>query len=783
LSEAGRSHPAFVRPAASFVASRTTACRPEKAFHVAFALLFLSLFLLMTSARVSAQVIRELVLVIDISTSMHDLFDEAKSHAKQFASSARLGDRVTIITFGESGRLIERSRIRSSYDIARIIAVVDELEATEYSTNLPGGMERGLREMRQFYERDPDNERILMWLSDDKNNPPKDIENVITFSSLKNMHKGKLPDQGLFEFKAPIESEAESGIEWFVDWVSRSKMHLAVELLTEDFGALVAPDLEKTVQVRFSPGTMAAIGTSFSVVAEITSLGGKPYSEAVPIFPSEIVCRGSPWEQHFQIIFPDRQGQYVCRISMVLPSDKLLMISPPQLSLMGKIQAEIKNIRPIAAVFDEVIAKGYRESRKAGGGAQTTRAFSALRELRREAEQSPPKTRLIFGPIAARGQYRVTAALTPSRNLSADSIQMKHSFTLPRGLAFSPDFRVSEGKLFADLFLAASEDLALQDGWELKGTVSFVSSEQGVKIYPSRIPVKLYARKGAARWGPSQFDAEPTYARLAEVMSLIKDYALVALEVLLALAGLWLLYYLMRRYLFGATELVGTLEVIKNPTDANIKPINLKRMGRLRTTNSLTVGSSAKADIVLTHESMADWHAKITTARTAAGGDYAFLYRCPDIQRQTIVRFVNGKSVRGVLVSWDIDFPTFEFLPNGAPSLDARMLIEFSELKAIFFVRKEEASLGERLFPPGPPASGRPVEVIFNDGELYEGHMIGEASESSKRFYIIPKERGEVALALIERSSVQNIFMRDEFAKEPFSLAGAVRNLFGRDGA
>jgi len=791
-------------------------CTIKTTLRTAFVLVLFPLFILASTSHACAQQSRELVVIIDISTSMHDLFDEAKGQAQQFVSSAQIGDRVTLITFGESAHLIERSRIRSSYNIARIISIVDELEATEYSTNLPGGMERGLREMRQFYEEDPDNTRILMWLSDDKNNPPKDISNVITFTSLKQQHTGELPDHSWFEFEAPIESEVDSDVQWFIDWVSRSKMKLSVELLAGNLGTLLSPDLERDVRVRFTPSTEAVMGTTFSVVAEVTAQGGKPYSEAIPVFPSEIVCRVSPWEQDLRLMFPDRPGQYICRISLVLPSDKLLVISPPQLSLEGKVQAQIKKIQRPAVAFDEAIAAGYRESRKTKAATQRAMAMRERVDLTREARASPPKTRLLFGPIAARGQYRVTASLTPTRNLTIDSIRMKSSLKLPRGLVFEPEYRIADGKLFADLFLAATEDLDLDDGWEMKGLISFVSSEKGIKIYPDSIPVKLYAKKGASRWGKRELETAATYEQLSRVFAVTKGYALKVAKWLLVLAGVWVLYQLIRRYIFGMTELVGSLEVLKNPTGKKMKSVNLKRMGKFKAANSLTVGSNRKSDIALSHDSMADWHAKITTARTEAGtvvfvqplhnneilvndvaytrrkeigdrdilsiGDFTFLYRCPDVQRQTIVRFTDGRSIRGVLVSWDIDSPTFEFLPKDAPSMDARMVIEFSELKAVFFVRKKSRFSVDRFFASTRASSGRPVEIIFSDGELQEGYMVGEANEWSKRFYLIPKELGEIALVLVERSAVQNIFMRDAFEKQPVDLVGAVRGFLNRNG-
>lgn len=779
--------------------------------------IILILFLFFCAPGASAEESRELVVIIDVSTSMLDLFDETRSQAKQFISSAQIGDRVTIITFGKRSYLVERSRIRNSYDIARLISIVDELEATEYSTNLPAGMERGLTELKRFYSQDPNSSRIMMWLSDDKENPP-DIPDLITFSTLKERESGKLPDQEWFEFKKPIEAEAKSDLGWFVDWMSRSKMHLAVELLTSDLGTLLAPNLERKIRFRFEPGTEAMRGTSFSVVAEVTAESGKPYSEAIPIFPSKIVCKAFPWEQTLHIILPDRGGSYVCRISLVLPSDKLLVISPPQSSLKVKVQPEIKKIQSPMAAIDAAVKKGLRQQ-LSGEGPATERAFSASThvELTHEADAAVrPRTSLLFGPIAARGQYQVTASLTPTRNIPTETITMVSSLELPDGLDFAPEYRVTDGKLFADLYLTAGEIVKLADGWELKGDISFHSTEEGVSIYPESIPIQLYAQKGASRWGRRELDTAPAYESLGKVWTAVKRYARIAFKGLLGLLGLWFLFYLIRRFGFGMTELVGSFEIVKTPNEQELKPINLRKMGKMRATNSLTVGSSSKADIVLPHDSLADWHAKITTAKTDAGtvvfvqplhhneifvndvsytrrkeigdkdilsiGDYTFLYRCPEMQRQTIVRFNDGRSLRGVPVSWDIDTPTFEFLPKGAPSLDGRMVIEFSELKAVFFISKPPRFSGERFFTGGRRSSGRPVEVIFSDGELLEGYMIGEAGEWSKRFYLIPKERGNVALVLIEHSAVQNIFMRDAFERQPLDLVGAVKNFIGRNG-
>jgi hypothetical protein len=767
----------------------------SKWFYGAFSPLFLIALIIFTPVKADAQEARDLILVVDVSTSMLDLFDRVKAEARQFASSAQLGDRITIITFGKSSHLLERTRIRSSQDIVRILSRIESLEAKEYSTNLPGGIERGLQEMQRFYDENPEGDRIMMWLSDEKDNPPVDVPNLITFTSLRQREADRLPDRNWFMFEAPIEPEAESDVRWFVDWASRSTMRLNATLLTQELGTLLAPDLAKDVSVRFAPGTQSVRGSSFSIVAEVADMGGQPYTTTIPVTPSRIVCRGIPWEETFRLVFPDRDGDYTCRISFVLPSDKLLTIFPPQLSLRTKVQPEIRTAALEPASIDAKID-------------------AALTAALEEARESVRREGFIFGPIAARGRYQVSTSLLPTRNVPLDSLRMEPSFKLPYGLELQPAFRISEGTLLADLKLIAGDELDLNHGWEMEGTISFTSGEDGVTIYPSQIPVKFYTSAALSQWGKRELPGIGVSEQFERILQAARSFAFHAARALLALLALWIVYRLVKRYGFATTDLVGRLEIIKNPTSRGMKGFNLRRMGKLRATNSLVIGSSRKADIVLPHPSVADMHVKIMTARTEAGvivfvqplhdnqvlvndvvhtqrkeitdkdilaiGDFVILYRCPEIFRETIVRFADGRSMRGVLVSWDIDAPSFEFLPKGTPSLDARMVIAFSELKAIFFVRRASRFPGGNLIGGERRPAGQPVEVIFEDGELLEGYVIGEADEWSKRFYLIPRERSEIALVLVERSATRNIFMRGEFEKPPFDFRQVVRNVTSR---
>ncbi|MBI5116097.1 VWA domain-containing protein [Candidatus Poribacteria bacterium] len=756
---------------------------------------------------------RDFIVVMDISTSMADIFDKAKAEAKQFVSSAQLEDRVIVITFGKSSRLLDRTRVKSTFDIARILSEIDELQPTELSSNLTSGMEQGLAEMERSYGTDPGTERIMMWLSDEKSNPPKDIPNLITFETLKQREKARVPDHAWFAFHAPIQPKSESDVKWFVDWASRRKMQLKATLTTSDLGTLSPKETENEFNVRFEPDTMAVWGTSFSVVAEMRDKNRGAYSANVPVSPSTIICNGRPWDQRFRITFPERSGEYVCAISFVLPSDKSLEISPSQVSLKGSVQQELTPEEQEAE--DAAIAEAALRNNPSAQLEDLvhsrlpleTALGSFRRQIVRDAKgqiKSGPPLSVVFGPIVEGGRYQQSISLTLSEDIPIDSIGLKTNLELPEGIELKSKYTMKEGQLVADISLLAWRLPPWAEDWEAKGAISFFSSVEGAEIRPAAVPARIYTRSETSLWGEDGFSLSATSGIIGRLFAFVRRHVVKTSEFLIVIMLLRLAYRLARRHLFRPTELVGTLEPIKDPTGGKIRYYNLSRMGKQKIANAITIGKSKKADIVLNRPTISEMHAEITAARTDAGaivfikplnknhvrindvaytcqkeindkdvvtiGDCVFRYVRPEIYRETILNFVNGKSARGSLLSWSADTSSFEFVPRGAPSFDSKVVVNFSTLKAMSFVRKERPSSFERLRGLFTNGAGRPVEILFKDGQVLEGSMVSENGETSKRFYVVPKNSGETALMLVERAAVQAISMQEPIKKRLFRV-------------
>jgi hypothetical protein len=110
-------------------------------------------------------------------------------------------------------------------------------------------------------------------------------------------------------------------------------------------------------------------------------------------------------------------------------------------------------------------------------------------------------------------------------------------------------------------------------------------------------------------------------------------------------------------------------------------------------------------------------------------------------QVKVIVRFLDGRVVKGYTQDFNPTRPTFHFRTNTPEnSLDTSNVIEVKDLKALFFVKTFEGNkeYNERKeFIPGDRAQGRKVEVTFIDGEIMQGSTVGYDPHRSG-FFLLP---------------------------------------------
>jgi hypothetical protein len=93
-----------------------------------------------------------------------------------------------------------------------------------------------------------------------------------------------------------------------------------------------------------------------------------------------------------------------------------------------------------------------------------------------------------------------------------------------------------------------------------------------------------------------------------------------------------------------------------------------------------------------------------------------------------VVRYLNGKILKGTTQNFFPNKPTFHVLPLDPQKSKELMEISLSDLKAVFFVRD---FLGNKLYrerkrlAPGEKPQGRLIEVTCKDGEVIVGSTTG----------------------------------------------------------
>jgi len=112
------------------------------------------------------------------------------------------------------------------------------------------------------------------------------------------------------------------------------------------------------------------------------------------------------------------------------------------------------------------------------------------------------------------------------------------------------------------------------------------------------------------------------------------------------------------------------------------------------------------------------------------------------IQNKIVVRYQNGRVVKGTTGDFLPTKPAFHLTLADA-TRDAKPLdVQVAELKAIFFV-KDFVGNPERKksqeFPAGRPVVGRKIRVVFQDGETLVGTTQGY-DPLRPGFFVIPAD-------------------------------------------
>ncbi|HEY5998473.1 MAG TPA: hypothetical protein VI078_04130 [bacterium] len=112
------------------------------------------------------------------------------------------------------------------------------------------------------------------------------------------------------------------------------------------------------------------------------------------------------------------------------------------------------------------------------------------------------------------------------------------------------------------------------------------------------------------------------------------------------------------------------------------------------------------------------------------------------IQNKIVVRFLDGRRLKGYTGDFLPSKPAFHVMPLDAPPGTKPMLVQISELKAVFFVKDlvGNPEHRERLeFRPDRPPVGKKIRVVFRDGEVLVGTTQGY-DPTRAGFFLVPAD-------------------------------------------
>jgi Ca2+-binding RTX toxin-like protein len=112
------------------------------------------------------------------------------------------------------------------------------------------------------------------------------------------------------------------------------------------------------------------------------------------------------------------------------------------------------------------------------------------------------------------------------------------------------------------------------------------------------------------------------------------------------------------------------------------------------------------------------------------------------IQNKIVVRFRDGKIIKGYTGDFLPTKPAFHITPLDAPDGTKPFLVQVADLKAVFFVKDlvGNPAHSERLeFRPDKPPVGKKIRVVFNDGEILVGTTQGY-DPTRVGFFLVPAD-------------------------------------------
>ena len=717
---------------------------------------------------------QDIVFLVDVSSSMTEIFDDVRRAIYDYISQVRPGDNVVLISFGKSATLRIRQKISSNEDAELIKRELGNLDPSEYYTNITDALDKGLKELEQLRSEYPDHVKTLVLMSDGKNNPPDTAGKPLTFEEiLEKYHDiltveegelalfylslGKDPDpqvlsfvensNGLsFDLGENISGDGDRG-----QFLAMSQVF--VEPVSIDLGVVSGPNALVPISIAFFPSRGDPTGNTIATGMSARFKDNPSWRTIVEVKPPNLSCSRDPWSADllFSVDSFD-EGTIIGTLELKPLQGQVLFIEPSEIPVTMTLRQPRVNVAPHG--------------------------------------------QLKFGPIRPQTEFSETKKilLMPNSAAVGQMIRTGADIDLPDGISLMTSIERGGEQPELVITVTADKDFDLGYPTTIVGNVLLSGATEKITFSNGRMEILIEVASPTGTSHKILKAIKRFFSRYGRWIALAVIVTLIA-----AIAGLvkhWWVDLRPHSTLEGKLVLVSLRG--KPPTKSKPIMLNLNSIGKSLGRNSLVIGSSKDAGITLPHKSVATLHCEISTRMeedrkrvilepighnlvrindqqvTEATplsdrdsieiGEYAFRFENPHPYKQIVVRYLDGKLLKGTPSTWDIESEGFGLLPRDAlPGSTEEIYVLFRDLKAVYFVRDFDGLAGERLVSPKLQIRGVHMELTFHDGEEMEGFASEAYSPDKDRFYFFPADQsGNTISVLVERNNLKNITVLDQ---------------------
>lgn len=719
------------------------------------------------AATKKAEVNQDIVFLVDTSSSMRNIFEDVRKAILDYAQGAQTGDTIILISFGEKVNLDIRQKITSPEDVKRIERELRLLEPDDYYTYITGALDSGMEELHSIERKNPDHLRTMVLLSDGKNNPPPSVSDPVRFDDLLKRYPGLLQGPGSSFFYLSLGDNPDPDV---VSWMKAAKgtsldlgkdlaevsaerhqlgfAQVLVEPISIDLGTVPGPKADKPISLAFFPARGDASGQGIQLAFKASYRDNPSWKTILEIQPASVTCSNKPWTTTFTVRMDSLQeGIIVGKLELQPLPGHVLFIDPPEIPVTMTVR------QPRISV-----------------------------DLRQ---------RLKFGPIRPGAAYHATRTvrLVSDPPVDAREIRASPSIALPDGVTLITAVENKDDHLELQVTVEAAADYRASHSLTVEGTVDLSGIEHTVKFSHEHLEVSV------------QIAPPPAQSRfIAAVFSPAGKTVTLSVVGVAAAVGLgFLLFRLLKNRPSSALEGKLLLVNMKDKSFDRSRMItaNLHTLGRSLGGDSITIGSAKDADLTIPHKSIANYHCQISvrinkgtthtfiepvgdnpvivnlqkiTEPTPLSdrdlleiGTYTFRFENPHPYKQIVVKYLDGRILKGTPATWDIESDGFGLLPRDSlPGSNEEIYVSFSDLKALYFVRDFDGQIGKKIVSPATQIHGLHMLLKFHDDEKMEGYTSQTYSPASPRFYFFPADQsGNTISLLVERKHLKSLEILD----------------------